>query len=167
MLSCSLFGLDYRSFSVPKVLTYSSSVQLNAEKLWIFGGSDSSASYFITIDGWENGPEIPIENRRAEMCTVTIDDQTAMVIGGNPEPGNKFTATFFVDLRTFTWTPGPRTKVGRFARAACGVFHNALFKLRKMVVVVGGGAINYAPTASTEVYDVEQKTWTTGNYLYH
>ena len=117
---------------------------------------------FVTMDGITDGPIVPTVNRRQGSCSVKLDDETAMVIGGYPEAGNKFVQTFFVNLVTFTWTPGPATNVGHYIGSACAVFRNPAMNYRRVVVIMGGGAVSSTPSDSTEFYDIDNGVWVIG-----
>ena len=138
------------------------SIQINNDKFWILGGSDATVSYFVAMDGITDGPIVPTANRRQGSCSVKLDDETAMVMGGYPEAGNKFVETFFVDLVTFNWTPGPPTNVGHWAYSACSIFRNPALSFRRVVVIMGGGEVSNGQSDTTEFYDIDNGLWVIG-----
>ena len=129
-------------------------------------GQYSTVSYFVTMDGITDGPVVPTANKRRGSCSVKLDAETAMVIGGYPEAGNKFVQTFFVNLVTFTWTPGPPTNVGRFVGSACAIFRNPAMSYRRVVVLTGGGGVSTTPSDSTEFYDIVNGVWVIGEWFF-
>lgn len=89
---------------------FAASTNLDKETLWVLGGRNSNWQFtdsteFIFANGTiVNGPDMPLPLFRHTMTKIT--DDSGILVGGDNESGFK-KSTYFFDIPSMTWTPGP------------------------------------------------------------
>ena len=137
---------------------YASALQINPNQALIIGGFNEKLEYLkstevISSSGSEKGNDFPV--RISEHCSFIINSTHAMVTGGIDRRGI-FSGTWFVDLATTTFTPGPPMNEARNGHG-CSIFRHGT---KSFGLVVGG----FPVYGSTEIIDMAQEspTWTEG-----
>jgi len=148
-----------------------SATEVNNDETLIIGGYDENGNKLNTTElisssGSVKGKDFP--TTISSHCTIKINSTHGLVIGGKQDDSYP-ASTWFVDLTTITFTPGPKMTTGRIS-PGCSTFHVGT---KTYGAVSGGGAIesggNYKGNVldSTEIIDLEQQspTWTEGPKL--
>ena len=133
---------------------FASAVQINSHQTFIIGGSTNGyglkSTELLSSTGSEDGKDFPktIEGH----CTFKINSTHALVTGGI-QGGVVWSSTWFVDLTTSTFTPGPTMKM-RIRNHGCGTFKLG----SKTYGIVAGGWFG------NEIIDLNHNspTWTEG-----
>merc|ERR1711860_59691 len=124
-----------------------------------FGGNYLKSTELITSIGSEEGKNFPVGI--VYHCSFKINSTHALVTGGyQDEPTSA--STWFVDLITTTFTPGPKMTSARSGHAC-----STLQLGRKIFGVVAGGFDYLNGLDSTEWVDLEEDSpaWTEGPKL--
>ena len=124
------------------------------ESLWISGGlnADYERSEFVDPeDGVSPGPNLPVG--LYSHCMLDIGNQNYMVIGGGLKEKYVTEQVYFYDMKTFTWTPGPKLAYGRVEHS-CGLLMNPD---GRMLAAVVGGIVSGTPghTDSVELLEID------------
>merc|ERR1712062_175415 len=136
-----------------------SAVQIDPNQALIIGGWDGNnalkSTEVITSTGSEEGEDFPVTIRL--HCSFKINSTHALVTGGYQD-GSYSASTWFVDLTTTRFTPGPKMTTARSFHA-CATFHIGT----KTFGIVSGGYDGY-DLDSTNWIDLEEDspTWTEG-----
>jgi len=137
-----------------------SAVQIDPNQAIIIGGYDENGNDLKTTEvisstGSEEGKEFPVTIYA--HCSFKINSTHALVTGGLQD-GSRSASTWFVDLATTRFTPGPKMTSRRSGHAC-----STLQLERKTFGVVAGG--DYL--GSTEWIDLEEEspTWSEGPKL--
>jgi hypothetical protein len=140
------------------------SVVLNGNTLWMTGGMIQSgfqktkSTEFVQLTGTTPGPDLPLVV--AEHCLVSLNDTTALLIGGELQDRTYSKATIFYNKDDKTWTNGPSIITGR-AGHSCALFKSPQHGHTDTVIVTGG--YNRAnELASTEFLNLESNSWESG-----
>merc|ERR1711860_399436 len=122
-------------------------------------GNDFKSTEVITSTGSEEGKEFPVTIWH--HCSFKINSTHALITGGIQD-GSISASTWFVDLTTTTFTPGPKMTSRRYFHG-CSPLH----LVRKTYGIVAGGYYNGNYFDSTEWIDLEEDspTWTEGPKL--
>ena len=139
-----------------------SALEVNDDQTLIIGGRDENWNYLKTTElisssGTEKGKDLPVTIQ--DHCTFKINATHAMVTGGH-QGGSSYSAnTWYVDLSTTTFTPGPTMNVRRSSHG-CSIVHLGT----KTYGVVSGGYGHGRYLHSTEWIDLDQESprWTEG-----
>ena len=139
---------------------YASVVQIDSNQTLIIGGYNTKiyalkSSELISSSGSQYGKDFPVTIW--QHCTFKINSTHGLITGGVQDW--KYSAsTWFVDLATTTFTPGPTMKMKR-AMHGCAAVHLG----SKTYGIVSGG-YNGKYLDSTEIIDLDQSslTWTKG-----
>merc|ERR1711860_406484 len=143
---------------------FASATEVNNDETLIIGGYDENGNKLNTTElisssGSVKGKDFPttIWNH----CTIKINSTHALVTGGRQD-GSWSASTWFVDLTTTRFTPGPEM-TSRRSYHGCLTFHLG----RKTFGVVAGGYDHPNYLDSTEWIDLEEDspTWTEGPKL--
>merc|ERR1712137_230814 len=141
-----------------------SAVQIDPNQAIIIGGYDGNKNALksteaITSTGSEEGKDFPVTIYW--HCSFKINSTHALVTGGLQD-GSYSASTWFVDLATTTFTPGPKMTSRRSAHAC-----STLQLGRKTFGVVAGGWDYPKYVDSIEWIDLEEDnpTWTEGPKL--
>merc|ERR1711860_15272 len=152
---------------------YASAVQIDPNQAIIIGGYDENrndlkSTEVKTSTGSEEGKDFPVTI--SNHCSFKINSTHALVTGGYQDESISAStrvsrisvSTWFVDLATTTFTPGPMMKTARSVHG-CSTFHLG----RKTFGIVAGGWGNSGKLDSTEWIDLEEDspTWTEGPKL--
>ena len=139
---------------------YASALQVNPHQALIIGGYDENYNHLKTTElinssGSEEGNKFPVTI--AGHCSFPINSTHAMVTAGTQD-WSVSASTWFVDLTTTTFTPGPTMKTRRHSHG-CSIFKQGT----KLFGVVSGGKKS-GGLDSTEMirFDQESPTWTEG-----
>ena len=140
---------------------YALFVQIDSNKTLIIGGYNSKifnalkSSELISSSGSQYGKDFPVTIYY--HCTFKINSTHGLVTGGYQD-GSWSASTWFVELTTSTFTPGPTMKMKR-AMHGCAAVHLG----SKTYGIVSGG-YHYGYLDSTEIIDLDQSslTWTKG-----
>merc|ERR1711860_68264 len=89
---------------------YASAVQIDPNQAIIIGGYDGNvndlkSTEVITSTGSEEGKDFPVTI--VYHCSFKINSTHALVTGGEQD-GSISASTWFVDMATTTFTPGPK-----------------------------------------------------------
>jgi len=143
--------------------TWASAVQINSNQAIIIGGYDENGKALKTTEvktstGSEEGKDFPVTIER--HCSFKINSTHALVTGGRQDYSTS-ASTWFVDLTTTRFTPGPKM-TSRRREHGCSTLQLG----RKTFGVVAGGYYNRF-LDSTELIDLEEEspTWTEGPKL--
>jgi hypothetical protein len=141
---------------------FASSVVLNSTTLWLTGGylgsGHTKSTEFVQLTGTTPGPDLPLEV--AYHCLVSLNDTTALLIGGQLQDGTSSKFTWFYNTDHKTWTDGPSLILGRYYHS-CALFKSPQHGHTDTVIVTGGGnGTNYL--ASTELLNLESNSWQSG-----
>jgi hypothetical protein len=142
---------------------YAASVVLNSTTLWMTGGYlpgnvRTKSTEFVQLTGTSPGPDLPLEV--AYHCLVSLNDTTALLIGGQLQSGNFLKATWFYNTDHKTWTDGPSLTIGRYLHS-CALFKSPQHGHTDTVIVTGGrNGGNYL--ASTEFLNLDSNYWQSG-----
>ena len=148
--------------------TGASAIEVNSHQTLIIGGYDENwddlkSTELITSSGSEVGKDFPVTI--SYHCTFKINSTHGLVTGGiqdvvagGIQDGSWSASTWFVELTTSTFTPGPAMKTKRRWHG-CATFH---LGSKTYGIVSGGWNSNYLD--STEIIDLDQSslTWTEG-----
>jgi hypothetical protein len=161
------FSIGINSMQKTATLTqpraHASSVVLNSTTLWLTGGSLGSgytytkSTEFVQLTGTTPGPDLPLEV--AYHCLVSLNDTTALLIGGRLQSGTSSKATWFYNTDHKTWTDGPSLILGRISHS-CALFKSPQHGHTDTVIVTGG--INAKNLASTELLNLDSNYWQSG-----
>ena len=143
---------------------FASAIEVNSHQTLIIGGKDKfgHASYdlksteLITSSGSEEGKDFPVTIQA--HCSFKINSTHGLVTAGVQD--RSFSAsTWFVELTTSTFTPGPAMKNKRMWHG-CTTFHLG----SKSYGIVSGGYDGTLLMPPTEIIDLNQEslTWTEG-----
>merc|ERR1711860_269054 len=150
-----------------------STIQITPNQAIIIGGYGRpygalKTTKVISSTGSEEGKDFPV--RIMYHCSFKINSTHALVTGGYQDESISAStrvsrisvSTWFVDLATTTFTPGPMMKTARSVHG-CSTFHLG----RKTFGIVAGGWGNSGKLDSTEWIDLEEDspTWTEGPKL--
>merc|ERR1711860_248358 len=140
--------------------TWASAVQINSNQAIIIGGYDENGKALKTTEvktstGSEEGKDFPVTIER--HCSFKITSTHALVTGGRQDYSTS-ASTWFVDLTTTRFTPGPKM-TSRRREHGCSTLQLG----RKTFGVVAGGYY-YGELDSTEWIDLKEDspTWTEG-----
>ena len=128
---------------------YAASLVIDKKKLWITGGWSSdtgllASSEYITLEGSEPGPELPIAIDLHAL--VVIDNTLAMLIGGRTSGNAPTPTTHYFD--DHNWIQGPDLLQAR-RRHAAGIVTDEM-TTEKLTIVTGGNC-NGILLDSTEI----------------
>ena len=117
---------------------YAASLVIDKTKLWVTGGWSSdtgilASSEYITLEGIEAGPELPIPI--GYHALVAIDNTLSMLIGGYTSEGATQTTHYF-DHQGHNWIQGPDMMQAREDHAA-GIVTDQV-TTEKLAIVTGG-----------------------------
>ena len=138
---------------------HASAIEVNNDQTLIIGGIDEKgfnlkSTELYSSSGSETGKDFPLEIRY--HCSFKINATHAMVTGGFQE-WEVSGSTWFVDLTTTTFTPGPTMKTKRY-RHGCATFQ---YGGKIFGIVSGGYTEGNGLLDSTEIIDFEESpTWT-------
>ena len=137
---------------------YASFVQIDSNKTLIIGGYNSKifnalkTSELISSSGSQYGKDFPVTI--SKHCIIKINSTHGLITGGSQD--RKYSAsTWFVDLATTTFTPGPTMKMKR-AMHGCAAVH---LGSKTYGIVSGGYYYKYYRNVqlySTEMIDLDQ-----------
>ena len=135
---------------------FSSSAVLN-NSLWITGGFDGTSLsktteiFHLELGKSSPGPELPYPVYH--HCVAKINDYQAIIIGGffNLDP------PYLYDFQTDTWTVLPNLMQPRGMLGCATFLDEGLPK-----VIVTGGTISGQVFSSTEILDIQSRTWNKG-----
>ena len=126
----------------------------------IIGGADENGyplktTELISSTGTKKGIDFPVTI--GHHCSFKINATHGLVTGGWQD-GSRSTSTWFVELTTSTFTPGPTLKMKRSSHG-CATFH-----LGSKTYGIASGGYNGKYLDSTEIIDLDQSslTWTEG-----
>merc|ERR1712004_101460 len=141
---------------------WASTIQITSNQAIIIAGYDENGNDFkstevITSTGSEEGKEFPVT--LAYHCSFKINSTHALVTGGEQD-GSHSASTWFVDLTTTRFTPGPEMTSKRIDHS-CSTFN---LGRKTFGIVAGGGVGDWNFLDSTEWIDLEEDspTWTEG-----
>jgi hypothetical protein len=138
------------------------SVVWNSTTLWMTGSLAGSgrtkSTEFVQLTGTTPGPNLPIEV--FGHCLVSLNDTTALLIGGILQDRTRSKATFFYNTDHKTWTVGPSLILGRSSHS-CALFKSPQHGHTDTVIVTGGYISRYL-AASTEFLNLESNSWESG-----
>merc|ERR1711860_94945 len=139
---------------------YASAVQIDHNQAIIIGGYDENgndlkSTEVKTSTGSEEGKDFPVTI--SNHCSFKINSTHALVTGGFQD-GSISASTWFVDLTTTAFTPGPKMTSVRRGQA-CSTLQ---LGRKNFGVVAGGLDSNWNLLDSTEWIDLEEDspTWT-------
>ena len=139
-----------------------SAIEVSRHQTLIIGGEDENwddlkSTELITSSGSEVGKDFPVTI--FGHCTFKINSTHGLVTGGEQD-GSISESTWFVELTTSTFTPGPAMKIER-AGHGCATFH---LGSKTYGIASGGYNGNGNNLDSTEIIDLDQSslTWTEG-----
>ena len=144
-----------------------SALQINSNQALIIGGKDENGSVFESTElfssgGSEEGNKFPVAI--TGHCSFPFNSTHAMVTGG-VQDGSRSANTWFVDLATTSFSPGPTMKTKRQDHG-CSIFQHGN---KSFGIVSGGNNINFGGyygerLNSTEMIELDQisPTWTEG-----
>ena len=134
-----------------------SALQINPNQALIIGGKDENGNKLKTTElisssGSEEGKDFPV--RIVNHCSFPFNSTHAIVTAG-AQDGSISANTWFVDLTTTTFTPGPAMKTGREMHG-CAILQNGT----KSFGIVSGGYNYYSggELDSTEMIDLDQES---------
>ena len=145
---------------------FAASLVIDKTKLWITGGwsSDtgwsSATSEYITLEGSEPGPDLPIPTDSHAL--VAIDNTLSLLIGGSDIENAPIQTTHYFDHQAHNWIQGPDLMQAREDHAA-GVVTDEV-TTEKLVIVTGGGH-NGIRLDSTEILFNSQ--WNQGKIAHY
>ena len=118
---------------------YAASLVIDKTKLWITGGFNFdtghlASSEYITIEGSEPGPELPIAIDSHAL--VAIDNTLSLLIGGRKNEMTPIQTTHYFDHQAHNWIQGPDMMQARVEHAA-GIVTDEV-TTEKLVIVTGG-----------------------------
>ena len=119
---------------------YAASLVIDKTKLWVTGGWSSdtgnklASSEYITIEGSEPGPELPIAIDSHAL--VAIDNTLSLLIGGRKNEMTPIQTTHYFDHQAHNWIQGPDMMQARMEHAA-GIVTDEV-TTEKLVIVTGG-----------------------------
>ena len=141
---------------------YASALQINPNQALIIGGEDENnndlkTTELISSSGSVKGKDFP--TTIAFHCTIKINSTHALVTGGFQDKSIS-ASTWFVDLTTTTFTPGPKMTSTRHSHG-CSTLQ---LGRKTFGIVAGGGSDSTERSVSTEIIDLEEDspTWTEG-----
>jgi hypothetical protein len=142
---------------------YAASLVIDKTKLWITGGWSSdtgtiASSEFITLEGSEPGPELPIPTDLHAL--VAIDNTLTLLIGGRTTETTE--TTHYFDHQGHNWIQGPDLMQARREHAA-GIVTDEV--TADILVIVTGGDYNGIELDSTEVLINNQ--WNQGKIAHY
>ena len=147
---------------------HASAIEVSSHQTLIIGGKDENrdklkSTELITSSGSEEGKDFPVTI--CYHCSFKINSTHGLVTGGLQDGSTSRSTwsrwSWFVELTTSTFTPGPTMKIERRLHG-CVTFH---FGSKTYGIVSGGfhpGIFRYLD--STEIIDFDQSslTWTEG-----
>ena len=161
---CFVLNKEHQWMPIPSLTTdrvYASATEVNNDETLIIGGTDENynalkTTELISSSGSVKGKDFP--TTIARHCTIKINETHALVTGG-VQDGSYSASTWFVDLTTTTFTPGPPMKMKRL-HYGCTTFNLGT----KTFGIVSGGQNNENRLDSTEIIDLDENhpTWTEG-----
>ena len=139
---------------------HAASLVIDKTKLWITGGFNFDngrlgSSEFITLEGNESGPEMPIPLESHAL--VAIDNTLSMLIGGTTTGSVETPTTHYFDHQGHNWIQGPDLLQARIGHAA-GIVTDQV--TTEKIVIVTGGQYNGIILDSTEL--LINKQWNLG-----
>merc|ERR1712062_754725 len=144
---------------------HASAIEVNNDQTLIIGGIDERgfnlrSTELYSSSGSESGKDFPLEIRY--HCSFKINATHAMATGGFHE-WEVSGSTWFVDLTTTTFTPGPTMKTKRY-RHGCATFQ---YGGKIFGIVSGGYTEGNELLDPTDIIDFDQEspTWTEGPKL--
>ena len=145
---------------------YAASLVIDKKKLWITGGWNSDtgssldSSEYITLEGSEPGPNLPIPT--VSHALVAIDNTLSLLIGGRNIESAQIQTTNYFDHQAHNWIQGPDLMQARMAHAA-GVVTDEV--TTEKLVIVTGGEYNGIRLDSTEM--LFNNEWKQGKMTYY
>jgi hypothetical protein len=142
--------------------SHAASVVWNSTTLWMTGGfldvsKSTNSTEFFQQTGTTPGPDLPIAV--AYHCLVSLNDTTALLIGGYLRDQTSSKATFFYNTDHKTWTDGPSLILGRSSHS-CALFKSPQHDHTDTVIITGG--YNAGSHASTELLNLVSNSWESG-----
>ena len=145
--------------------SHASALQINPNQALIIGGYDENGkdlktTELISSSGSEEGKDFPV--RFYGHCSFPFNATHGIVTGG-VQDGSRSANTWFVDLATTSFSPGPTMKTKRQDHG-CSIFQHGT----KSYGIVSGGnkfeKYDRERLNSTEMIDLDQEspTWTEG-----
>ena len=141
---------------------HASAIEVNNDQTLIIGGIDGNgfglrSTELYSSSGSETGKDFPLKIRY--HCSFKINSTHAMVTGGFQE-WEVSGSTWFVDLTTTSFTPGPTMKTKRY-RHGCSTFQ---YGGKILGIASGGYTEGNGLLDSTDIIDFDQEspTWTEG-----
>jgi len=142
-----------------------SALQINPNQALIIGGYDENledlkTTELISSSGSEEQNNFPV--KISYHCSFPFNATHAIVTGG-VQDGSRSANTWFVDLATTTFTPGPTMKTERIGHG-CSTFQHGT---KSFGIVSGGLGEDRYSLDSTEMIELDQEspTWTEGPKL--
>ena len=159
---CFVLNKEHQWMPIPSLTTdrvYASATEVNNDETLIIGGYYGNAlktTELISSSGSVKGKDFP--TTVYGHCAIKINSTHGLVIGGKQD-GSYSASTWFVDLTTTTFTPGPPMKMKRL-HYGCTTFNLGT----KTFGIVSGGQNNENRLDSTEIIDLDENhpTWTEG-----
>ena len=130
---------------------FASAIEVNNDQTLIIGGDDENdndlkTTELISSSGSVKGKDFP--TTISDHCTIKINSTHGLVIGGKQDDSYP-ASTWFVDLTTITFTPGPKMTTTRSSHG-CPTFHVGT---KTYGAVSGGGAIESGGNYKGNVLD--------------
>ncbi len=134
-------------------------------KMVVTGGHYNDDAYNtvegLSEDGWKIiSDNIPV--KIDEHCSVSVNETTILIIGGN-QNGEISSNTFFFNTETGTWWQGPDLKQSRKQHSCQRIRKNS--NSQEMSIIVVGGWLGHTATSSVEILDPGANEWTRGPEL--
>ena len=162
--------MPWTNMGTPRL--FASSLQINPKQALIIGGlTPPSGKFLKTTELISSNVSIVGNNFPVSIighCSFTINATHGMVTAGlvgNQDGGGYSASTWFVDLTTTIFTPGPTMKTGRNGHG-CSIFRHGT---KTFGIVSGGHNTEKSPTTaqpldSTEMINLDQESpkWTEG-----
>jgi len=144
---------------------YAASLVIDKTKLWVTGGWSSDTGYlasseYITLQGSEPGPELPIPIYYHAL--VAIDNTLSLLIGGLNSEYAPIQTTHYFDHQAHNWIQGPDLMQARREHAAGVVIDEVT---TEKLVIVTGGEHNGILLDSTEILFNNQ--WNQGKIAHY
>lgn len=114
-------------------------------------GSETAERYDPVADAWTKAPSL--NKGRKLPVTVTLDDGSAMVIGGVNTTEDAFSSTKIFTPSTGTWTDGPLLAVARGAPLAARLADGRLLAVSQVLPE------DMANATTGELYDPAKQAW--------
>ena len=159
---CYVFNKGWMPWkNMTSVRAFASSIRISSHKTLIIGGFDENENALKTTElmsasGAEEANDFPVKVYR--HCTLKINSTHGLIIGGYQD-GSNSAATWYVELVTLKFTPGPTMNMERNSHG-CATFHLG----NKTYGIASGGWNGPDYLDTTELIDLDQTspTWIEG-----